>query len=308
MPTPTGRVLSTVVRIHDSTYQRTNGRVGHRLPGAPPSLLLHTVGAKSGQHRTNTLTYARDGDDFLVVGSNGGGTRNPAWYHNARKNPGVEINIGPTRLAATARPVLPGEEGYPHLWRIVNANNANRYETYQGGTARPIPVVVLTPQDPAAIPPPWWRRAYLAVLRLHDTVYRRTNGRIGHRIPGLPPNLLLHTVGAKTGLPRSTSLMYARDGGAYLVVASRGGHPRAPGWYHNLRAHPDAEINVGTMRLAVKAEPVQPGDADYARLWQIADRNGGGRLKTRQSRTSRPFPIVVLTPQNSSLASNSSVT
>jgi F420H(2)-dependent quinone reductase len=51
------------------------------------------------------------------------------------------------------------------------------------------------------------------MLRLHDAIYQRTHGWIGHRIPGAPPCLLLHTVGAKTGQPRTTSLMYARDGG-----------------------------------------------------------------------------------------------
>lgn len=65
------------------------------------------------------------------------------------------------------------------------------------------------------------------VLRVHDTVYRKTNGWIGHRTLWIP-SLLLHTVGAKTGKPRTTSLTYARDGENYLVVASKGGAPEAP--------------------------------------------------------------------------------
>lgn len=75
----------------------------------------------------------------------------------------------------------------------------------------------------------------LRLLHVHDLIYRKTNGRIGHRIPGAPPSLLLHTVGAKTGKARTTSLTYARDGGDYLVVASNGGEPRSPGWYTTLR-------------------------------------------------------------------------
>ena len=67
-------------------------------------------------------------------------------------------------------------------------------------------------------------------VRTHDAVYQRTNGWIGHRIPGAPNSLLLHTVGAKTGLPRTSALSYAKDGDSYLVVAANGGDPRAPGW------------------------------------------------------------------------------
>jgi F420H(2)-dependent quinone reductase len=132
------------------------------------------------------------------------------------------------------------------------------------------------------------------LLRLHDAIYKGTNGRIGHRIPGAPPSLLLHTTGAKTGKPRTTSLTYARDGDSYLIVASKGGDPRAPGWYHNLRADPKVEINVGTKRSGVTAKPVLPQDPDYARLWQIVNKNNANRYQNYQKRTSRPIPVVVL--------------
>ncbi|MDI3315504.1 MAG: nitroreductase family deazaflavin-dependent oxidoreductase [Mycobacterium sp.] len=133
------------------------------------------------------------------------------------------------------------------------------------------------------------------LLRVHDAIYKTTRGRIGHRIPGLPPSLLLHTVGAKTGKPRTTSLSYARDGDAYLIVASKGGDPRSPGWYHNLKANPDVEINVGPKRFGVTARPVLPGDPDYARLWQLVNKNNANRYARYQSRTSRPIPVIVLT-------------
>jgi F420H(2)-dependent quinone reductase len=134
------------------------------------------------------------------------------------------------------------------------------------------------------------------MLRLHDKIYQKTNGRIGHRIPGMPPNLLLHTVGAKTGQPRTTSLTYAQDGSSYLIVASKGGDDRSPGWYHNLRKHPDCEINIGPKRFAVTARKVTPDDADYPRLWGIVNTNNAKRYAGYQSRTSRPIPVVVLTP------------
>lgn len=137
------RALGLFVTVHDAVYQRSGGWVGHRIPGAPNSLLLHTVGAKTGLPRTSTLSYARDGDDYLVVASNGGDRRAPAWYHNLTAHPQVEINVGPRRFPATATPVLPGDPDYPRLWRIVNANNANRYDGYQARTARPIPVIRL---------------------------------------------------------------------------------------------------------------------------------------------------------------------
>lgn len=134
------------------------------------------------------------------------------------------------------------------------------------------------------------------MLRLHDKIYQGTNGRIGHKMPGVPPSLLLHTVGAKTGQPRTTSLTYARDGDSYLIVASKGGDERNPGWYHNLRKHPDCEINVGPKRFAVTARNVGPDDADYARLWQLVNKNNANRYDGYQQRTTRPIPVFALTP------------
>lgn len=139
------RALMAFVRVHDAVYRHTNGWIGHRIPGAPNSLLLHSVGAKTGLPRTNSLSYARDGNAYLVAASNGGDRRSPGWYHNLRANPAVEINVGPRRFAVTAQPVLPDDPEYARLWRIANANNANRYQGYQARTSRPIPVIRLMP-------------------------------------------------------------------------------------------------------------------------------------------------------------------
>lgn len=140
------QVGTRLLRVHDAIYQRSNGRIGHRIPGAPPTLLLHTVGAKTGKARTNSLTYARDGDAYLIVASMAGAPRSPGWYHNLKAHPDVEINVGPKRFAMAAKPLLPDDPDYARLWRIVNDNNANRYEAYQRRTSRPIPIVVLTPR------------------------------------------------------------------------------------------------------------------------------------------------------------------
>jgi deazaflavin-dependent oxidoreductase (nitroreductase family) len=137
-------LLSNVLRVHEQIYKRTDGRIGHRLIGVP-TLLLRTTGRRSGATRTNGLVYARDGADYLVVASKGGADEHPAWLHNLKANPEVEIQIGRERQPATCRVVEPSDPDYERLWKIVNENNGDRYTAYQEKTARPIPVVVITP-------------------------------------------------------------------------------------------------------------------------------------------------------------------
>ena len=132
-----------LLRLHNKIYQGTGGRVGHKFPGMPPSLLLHTTGAKTGQPRTNSLTYSRDGDAYLIVASMGGSDRHPAWYHNLRAHPDAEINVGPRRFPVTARLVTPDDSDYQRMWQLVNNNNADRYIAYQRKTSRPIPIFEL---------------------------------------------------------------------------------------------------------------------------------------------------------------------
>jgi deazaflavin-dependent oxidoreductase (nitroreductase family) len=145
--TPLEQAGLRILRLHDMIYQKTGGWIGHRVPGAPPSLLLHTVGAKTGQPRTTSLTYARDGDSYLIVASNAGGDRSPGWYHNLRTRPDCEINVGPKRFAVTARRITPDDADYERLWQLVNENNADRYTSYQSKTSRPIPIFALTPRQ-----------------------------------------------------------------------------------------------------------------------------------------------------------------
>jgi F420H(2)-dependent quinone reductase len=137
-------VTSQVLKVHEKIYKATDGRLGHKMVGVP-TLLLRTTGRRSGQIRTNGLVYARDGDDYLVVASNGGADRPPAWLHNLKANPEVEIQIGRDRQKGTARALEPSDPDYDRLWKIVNENNKDRYTAYQKQTDRPIPVVVLTP-------------------------------------------------------------------------------------------------------------------------------------------------------------------
>ena len=140
------RYAVKLLSVHDIIYQRSGGWIGHRVPFMPSNLLLHSVGAKTGKARTNTLTYAQDGGNYLIVASNGGTNRYPGWYHNLKATPDVEINVGPSRFPVTARIVLPDDADYARLWEITNKNNANRYDAYQKRTDRPIAVIVLSPR------------------------------------------------------------------------------------------------------------------------------------------------------------------
>jgi deazaflavin-dependent oxidoreductase (nitroreductase family) len=133
-----------LLRIHETIYERTDGRLGHRMIGVP-TLLLRTTGRRSGAVRTNGLVYARDGDDYLVVASNGGADRPPAWLYNLQANPEVEIQIGRERRRSTARVIEPADESYARLWKVVNANNHDRYSAYQAKTSRPIAIVAIKP-------------------------------------------------------------------------------------------------------------------------------------------------------------------
>lgn len=141
-------IFSTVLRIHGAVYDRTDGRIGHRLLGVP-ALMLRTTGRRSGKTRTNSLVYASDGDRYVVVPSKGGAPEAPAWFHNLRANPAVEIQIGRERRPATATVIGEDDPDFQRIWRIVNDNNANRYEAYQARTTRRIPVVALEPVEPA---------------------------------------------------------------------------------------------------------------------------------------------------------------
>src|SRR5689334_16997508 len=91
------------------------------------------------------------------------------------------------------------------------------------------------------------------LTRVHTAVYRATGGRLGAWAPGVPQMLLLDHSGARSGTPRTTPLVYAVDGPDLVLVASKGGYPQHPAWYHNLLAHPETEVQVGRERRPVRA-------------------------------------------------------
>jgi deazaflavin-dependent oxidoreductase (nitroreductase family) len=136
-----------------------------------------------------------------------------------------------------------------------------------------------------------------AMLGAHQWLYERTDGRVAKTIGKLPA-LLLRTTGARSGKTRVSALVYGLDGdGRYLVVASNGGADRAPGWLHNLRADPHAEVQIGRERRAATAEILTEG-ADYDRGWKIVNElnryQDGGRYDHYQTLTERRIALVVL--------------
>jgi deazaflavin-dependent oxidoreductase (nitroreductase family) len=128
----------------------------------------------------------------------------------------------------------------------------------------------------------------------HTALYRASGGLIGHRFPGSPPMLLLDHVGARTGTRRRSPLVYARDGQDVVLVASKGGHPRNPAWFHNLIANPDTSVQIGSRRQAVHARLATA--EERPRLWALVVGVYGG-YEGYQRRTEREIPLVVLEPR-----------
>jgi deazaflavin-dependent oxidoreductase (nitroreductase family) len=141
---------------------------------------------------------------------------------------------------------------------------------------------------------PLLERVMGPLLTVHQWLYETTDGRIGASLGGRPM-LLLRTVGRRTRAPRTAALLYVRDGKAYAVIASKGGAPQNPGWFHNLRAEPDVEIQVGRERIPVRARLAE--GEERSRLWARADAVNQGQYAVYQSRTKRPIPVVVLEPR-----------
>lgn len=126
----------------------------------------------------------------------------------------------------------------------------------------------------------------------HVRRYRETEGAVGYLWNGVP-TLLLTTRGRRSGEPRTTPLIFGRDGDHYLVVASKGGAPHHPLWYLNLLESPEAEIQVGADRLRVTAR--RATDDEKSRLWDVMVELWPN-YEQYQSRTQRAIPVVILSP------------
>jgi F420H(2)-dependent quinone reductase len=130
----------------------------------------------------------------------------------------------------------------------------------------------------------------------HTFLYRRTGGRLGHRLPKLPNTfLLLDHVGARSGVHRTSPLQYVEDGENVAVIASKGGYAKNPAWLYNLKAHPDTTVQVGSEQRAVHARVVSDPE-ERERLWAKAMRMYRP-YEDYRARAGREIPIVVLEPR-----------
>ena len=136
------------------------------------------------------------------------------------------------------------------------------------------------------------RQVGLRLLGLHQLVYERSGGLVGHRLAGRTM-LLLRTRGRKTGAARTAALLYIADGERLVVVGSKGGSDTPPAWLLNLEADPAVEVQVGTRRFPARAAVATA--AERRRLWPrvVATWRDYERY---QSQTDRQIPLVILTP------------
>ena len=135
-------VIKVGTKLNNAIYKASGGRIGGKFPGGAPVCLLTTIGRKSGEERTVALLYLRDGDDLVVVASQGGMPKNPGWYHNLVAEPKVTIQVKKDVGRFVARTA--NDEEKAELWpRLVAVYKG--YDDYQAKTDRPIPVVICSP-------------------------------------------------------------------------------------------------------------------------------------------------------------------
>jgi deazaflavin-dependent oxidoreductase (nitroreductase family) len=132
--------------------------------------------------------------------------------------------------------------------------------------------------------------------RVHRALFRVSRGRIGtvSDTEARVGIVFLFTVGRRSGKERRTALFHIRDGPNLVVVASNAGSPSEPGWWRNLEAHPDAEVQLGSERRRVRARRASPDEE--ARLWPELIRRYEP-WRTYRSTAGRDLPVVLLEPR-----------
>jgi deazaflavin-dependent oxidoreductase (nitroreductase family) len=131
-----------------------------------------------------------------------------------------------------------------------------------------------------------WNKAIIEEFRAND-------GRVGGHFEG-KPLLLLHTTGAKSGEERVNPVAYTKDGDKLVVIASKGGAPSHPDWYHNIVAHPHVTVEVGTEKMEATASVVQ--EPERRRLYDKMIQVMPG-FAEYEKKTTRSIPVIVLTPK-----------
>ena|SRR6185312_9867733 len=138
---------------------------------------------------------------------------------------------------------------------------------------------------------PAW--ALRASGKLNVPVYRLSRGRIGGKV-GRAPVLLLTSTGRKSGQQRVAPVLYMRDGPNVVVIGSNAGNTNEPGWSHNLKANPDAHIEIGAQHSDVRARVAAGGERE--RLWKAMNGEYAG-FDDYDARTSRDIAVFVLEPR-----------
>ena len=136
-------LMHTIATIHRGLYKLTGGKVGANL-GGRPMLLLTTTGRKSGKKRATPLQYMRDGENMVVVASNGGNKNHPAWLYNIKANPEATAQAG--KKVTKVRAETANADERARLWPLL-LDVYHGYQDYEDETERTIQVVVLTPQE-----------------------------------------------------------------------------------------------------------------------------------------------------------------
>lgn len=126
----------------------------------------------------------------------------------------------------------------------------------------------------------------------HIAVYRATGGRVGHRFVRGAPVCLVEHVGRKSGKERTAPLIYGRDGDDVVIVASKGGHRKHPAWLLNLRANPQASVQIWDEKWPVQAREAEE-DEERERLWSLMAEIWPA-YDSYQAKTKRQIPIMVL--------------
>ena len=235
-----------------------DGKVASGPLAGSDLLLLTSTGARSGEPRISPLGYSRDGDRYVVVGSNSGRDWNPAWVANVTQNSEVSVEVGGEAFRANAT-LATGDERR----RLLDAHIAKipifaRYETMAG---RELPVVVLGPIADSDVAPDWnsWEESLIADLRANGG--RPSVGPLAGN-----PLLIMTSTGVKSGLSRRAILTYTRDNGDYIVAGTKGGAPTDPAWVANVRAHPAVRVEVGNDSFPATATVIASGP-ERDRLW-----------------------------------------
>lgn len=256
-----------------------DGPVEGTLSGMPV-LILTTTGVGTGQTRTTTATYSRDFSRLIIVAAPHGSRTHSDWHHDIVADPNVTVEVDGERFKAVARVTTNAERH--RLFEQMAPERLSFVES-QFGPSRQLPVIVLE----RVLDKTTDYNAFNSTL---IEEFHARGGKVGGIFEGLPL-LLLNTTGAKSGEPRIAPLVYGVDGERLVVVASKGGSPTNPDWYHNVMADPTVSVDVGTEAFPARATVVGGSERQHLfnRLVEVTP-----QLAETQASTTRQFPVIML--------------